>query len=71
MPSTNFTARSTALLQAIVFMATPHFGSNIAALGWSLRGVPGLGAVPAPSLARLQPGPHLDQLNATLEVILL
>ena len=49
-------------------MATPHFGSNIAALGWRLRSVPGLGAVPAPSLAHLSPGPHLDELNATLQV---
>lgn len=38
----------------IVFFATPHFGSDVAAMGWRLRHVPY--ASPAPSLARLTPG---------------
>eukprot|EP00983_Pelagomonas_calceolata_P111791 1159818-Pelagomonas_calceolata.AAC.3 len=41
----------------IVFFATPHFGSDVAAMGWRLRHVPY--ASPAPSLARLTPGAHL------------
>ena len=38
----------------VVFFATPHFGSEYAAMGWRLRHVPY--AAPAPSLARLTPG---------------
>jgi len=49
----------------IVFFATPHFGSDVAAMGWRLRHVPY--ASPAPSLARLTPGPHLTALNQALE----
>jgi hypothetical protein len=52
--------------QGIVFFATPHFGSNLAAMGWQLRKIPG--ARPAPSLARLTPGPHLIKLNDVLQV---
>jgi hypothetical protein len=52
--------------QAIAFFATPHFGSNLAAMGWKLRALPG--ARPAPSLARLAPGPHLYELNELFKV---
>ncbi|KAG1658369.1 hypothetical protein FOA52_005750 [Chlamydomonas sp. UWO 241] len=51
--------------RGILFFATPHFGSNLAAMGWKLRALPG--ARPAPSLARLTPGPHLIELNAALQ----
>uniref|UniRef100_A0A7R9V257 GPI inositol-deacylase n=1 Tax=Chlamydomonas euryale TaxID=1486919 RepID=A0A7R9V257_9CHLO len=50
----------------VLFYATPHFGSNLAAMGWRLRSIPGAPR-PAPSLARLTPGPHLLELNAVLE----
>ncbi|GLC40763.1 hypothetical protein PLESTB_000025100 [Pleodorina starrii] len=50
--------------RGIVFFGTPHFGNALAAMGWKLRYVPG--ALPAPSLARLTPGPHLLSLNDRL-----
>ncbi|GIL79686.1 hypothetical protein Vretifemale_8977 [Volvox reticuliferus] len=50
--------------RGIVFFGTPHFGNAMAAMGWKLRHVPG--ALPAPSLARLTPGPHLLSLNDRL-----
>lgn len=36
-------------------------------MGWKLRHVPG--AAPAPSLARLTPGPHLAELNDALRAL--
>ncbi|GLI68116.1 hypothetical protein VaNZ11_012443 [Volvox africanus] len=51
-------------IRGIVFFGTPHFGNGLAAMGWRLRHVPG--ALPAPSLARLTPGPHLLSLNDRL-----
>ncbi|KXZ55505.1 hypothetical protein GPECTOR_2g1054 [Gonium pectorale] len=54
-----------ASVRGIVFYGTPHFGNNMAAMGWKLRHVPG--ALPAPSLARLTPGPHLLSLNQRLK----
>jgi hypothetical protein len=50
----------------VVFYGTPHFGSSMAAMGWRLRHVPGNLAAPAPVLAKLQPGPHLVELNEQL-----
>ena len=41
----------------LVFYATPHMGSWLAAWGWSLRW---LGASPAASVLHLKPGPHLE-----------
>lgn len=46
------------------FYATPHYGSSLAGMIWKLRHVPG--ALPAPCLARLAPGPHLARLNDVL-----
>ncbi|GFR49269.1 hypothetical protein Agub_g11249, partial [Astrephomene gubernaculifera] len=51
----------------IVFYGTPHFGNTMAAMGWRLRHLPG--AHPAPSLARLTPGPHLLALNDQLRAL--
>lgn len=50
--------------RGVVFYGTPHFGSPLAAMGWRLRHLPG--AAPAPVLAKLQPGPHLVELNEQL-----
>ena len=51
--------------RGVVFYATPHFGSNIAAMGWKLRHVPG--AAPAPFLARLTPGRHKRSQTAFMK----
>lgn len=48
-----------------VFFATPHFGSQFAAMGWRLRHVPY--ASPAPVLGKLTPGPHLEELNDVMK----
>lgn len=56
--------RLAAATRGVVFYATPHFGSGMAALGWKLRHLPG--ASPAPSIHHLSPGPHLATLNASL-----
>ncbi|KAL6752465.1 hypothetical protein V8C86DRAFT_2754006 [Haematococcus lacustris] len=50
--------------RGVLFFATPHQGSGLAALGWKLRHLPG--TAPAPCLAQLQPGPHLVALNSVL-----
>ncbi|KAG2501745.1 hypothetical protein HYH03_000245 [Edaphochlamys debaryana] len=50
--------------RGVVFFGTPHFGNELAAMGWRLRHLPG--AHPAPSLARLTPGPHLLSVNDRL-----
>lgn len=41
----------------LVFYACPHFGSNLANIGWNLRYV---GASPAASVVHLKPGKHLE-----------
>ncbi|KAK9804176.1 hypothetical protein WJX73_009170 [Symbiochloris irregularis] len=49
----------------LVFYATPHMGSWIAAWGWNLRW---LGASPAASVLHLRPGPHLEGSNEALRM---
>jgi hypothetical protein len=57
--------------RGVVFYATPHFGSRLADLGWRLRRLPGAGAIPAPAVEHLAPGPHLVELNERLRRLLL
>lgn len=46
--------------KGLIFYSTPHYGSWLADLGWTLRHV---GAAPAPSIQLLKPGLYLMELN--------
>lgn len=55
-------------LRGLAFISTPHHGTWLADLAWSLRHI---GACPAPSLNLMKPGPYLEELNDLIKEVVL
>eukprot|EP00210_Caulerpa_lentillifera_P006475 g6187.t1 len=55
-------------LSGLAFISTPHHGTWLAELGWSLRHI---GACPSPSLNLMKPGTYLEELNDQIKSIVL